>query len=92
MRLFIWDLLSSLQCLEELIKDLQDREGDEEFECKTIPIVLGEKAAKFISIVWLLLLMVGVGYIQSLFLTNGNQIAFGYLLIFIQLPCFMDCF
>ena len=36
-----------LTLLREITKDLQDRKGDAEMECRTLPIVWGEKGAKW---------------------------------------------
>ena len=44
-----------LTWVREIVKDLQDRKGDAEMECRTMPIVWGEKASKAVASV----LMVG---------------------------------
>lgn len=42
----------------ELLKDIRDAEGDREMECHTIPVVWGEKAARIIATV---LIVIGSG-------------------------------
>jgi 4-hydroxybenzoate polyprenyltransferase len=55
---FIYSLFAFLTTfLRELIKDIEDKEGDEQYDCKTIPIVFGIRNSKIISIVIVLILM-----------------------------------
>ncbi len=44
--------------IREIIKDLQDQEGDRELECHTLPIRLGEKSTKIIVVMLIVLTMV----------------------------------
>ncbi len=71
--------------LRELVKDMQDKEGDEEFESKTIPIVLGIRNSKLIALFWLLLVIVGVVFVQKGLIQGQQWLAFGYTVVFIQL-------
>lgn len=56
--------------LRELVKDMEDMEGDERGGCKTIPIVLGVNGAKavagFISVVLLLILLAFAWFFPSM--------------------------
>ncbi|MEZ5008663.1 MAG: geranylgeranylglycerol-phosphate geranylgeranyltransferase [Chitinophagales bacterium] len=74
-----------ISMLRELVKDLQDRKGDEEFEAKTIPIVLGESKTKIVAFFWILLLIFGVVYIQK-DLKAHQWLPISYMIVFIQLP------
>lgn len=43
--------------IREAIKDMEDREGDEKYECHTMPIAWGVNAAKVYTAVWLIALI-----------------------------------
>lgn len=45
-----------ISLIREVIKDLEDREGDEKYGCKTMPIVWGVPASKVFTAVWLIVL------------------------------------
>ncbi len=45
-----------ISLIREVIKDLEDREGDEKYGCKTMPIVWGIPASKVFTAVWLIVL------------------------------------
>ncbi len=60
---FWWTLI------REVIKDMQDQNGDREMECHTIPIVWGEKIAKTI-LISLIAIAVGMLYWLSHFVIN----------------------
>jgi len=70
----------------ELIKDVEDMEGDRRYGCKTLPIVWGIGVARFFTLVWvglLLLLLLGV----LLYLLQLNYwVAFAYGILLILLP------
>jgi 4-hydroxybenzoate polyprenyltransferase len=70
--------------LREIIKDVEDLSGDEQFDCKTIPIVFGQTGAKvasiFISILLLLLLCSFAWFFPSLKIKNISYfIGFGLI-------------
>jgi 4-hydroxybenzoate polyprenyltransferase len=48
--------------LREMVKDIEDIEGDREMECRTMPIVWGVKATKIIVTVLLLVTVVLIAY------------------------------
>ncbi len=75
-----------LSLIREIIKDMEDVEGDNEYGCKTIPIVLGIKKAKIIVASLIVLFMAGIGYVQYLQLAGMDKYSFLYFLAFIQLP------
>lgn len=55
----------ALSLIREMIKDMEDVEGDKEYGCRTIPIVLGMKKAKLILYPLIILTMAGVAYGQN---------------------------
>lgn len=76
-----------ISMLRELVKDMQDQRGDGEFESKTIPIILGANKAKIIAVVWLIILIAGVVYIQT-GLKEYQWLPIAYMVLFIQIPAF----
>ena len=71
--------------LREIIKDVEDMNGDEQYACRTIPIVFGVKGAKAVSIViavlLLLLLVSFMWFFPSLKIKNVSYfIGFGLIL------------
>ncbi|MBI4947931.1 MAG: geranylgeranylglycerol-phosphate geranylgeranyltransferase [Bacteroidetes bacterium] len=75
-----------LSLIREMIKDMEDVEGDMQYGCRTIPIVLGMKKAKMIASSMILLFMAGIGYVQHYQYVSNNKISFFYFLSLIQLP------
>lgn len=75
----------------ELIKDVEDMEGDRRYGCKTLPIVWGIGIARFFALVWvvlLLLLLVGV-LLYLLQLNYWAAFAYGCFLILLPLLDFI---
>jgi 4-hydroxybenzoate polyprenyltransferase len=52
-----------LTWVREMIKDMEDIEGDRELECRSVPIVWGMRAAKVMSTILLITSMAFIGYI-----------------------------
>lgn len=72
--------------LREMIKDIEDYEGDDAYGCRTLPIVLGIKNAKIIIVSLILVTMLALGYLQKIQLEAGDIQSFYYFLSFLQLP------
>lgn len=72
--------------LREVVKDLQDREGDEQFECRTLPVVLGPAGGKAVALVLALVLAAGLVPVQTAMAGYGNFLPVAYLGVFVQLP------
>lgn len=70
----------------ELVKDVEDREGDRKFGCKTLPIVWGIPVAKLFTAVWSLLLLVLLGLVLFYMLQLQFYGVFFYTFIFVFLP------
>lgn len=49
--------------VREIVKDLEDMEGDDRYGAKTMPIAWGINIAKIIAVVFVLLTLLGIGYI-----------------------------
>jgi len=57
-----------LTWIREIIKDMQDQQGDREYECHTMPIVWGEKRTKIFVTVLIVLTIAVIGHIWYHFL------------------------
>ncbi len=82
-----------LSLIREMIKDMEDVEGDKEYGCRTIPIVLGMKKAKMILYSLIVLTVAGVGFGQK-FLHEQLQdkYSFLYFLVLVQIPLLLLIF
>ena len=52
-----------LTWVREIVKDIEDIEGDREMECRTLPIVWGDKVAKMIATILLVVIATLIVYI-----------------------------
>ena len=52
-----------LTLVREIVKDIEDIEGDREMECRTLPIVWGDKVAKMIATILLVVIATLIVYI-----------------------------
>jgi len=50
--------------IREIIKDLEDMEGDKEIKAKTLAITYGIEKTKWVSLVFTILTFLGIGYFQ----------------------------
>jgi 4-hydroxybenzoate polyprenyltransferase len=75
-----------LSLIREIIKDTEDIEGDKEYGCRTIPIVLGIKKAKTIVSILVLFFMAAVAYLQYSQFKANDKYSFFYFLLLIQFP------
>jgi 4-hydroxybenzoate polyprenyltransferase len=53
-----------ISLVREVIKDMEDMEGDARYGCRTIPLVWGLNASKFFCACWLTLLVAALIFIQ----------------------------
>jgi 4-hydroxybenzoate polyprenyltransferase len=53
-----------ISIIREVVKDLEDRMGDEKYGCKTMPIVWGTQATKVFIMVWLIVLIAALLIVQ----------------------------
>lgn len=51
-----------LTLVREIVKDIEDIEGDREMECRTLPIVWGDKVAKIIATILLMAIAILIVY------------------------------
>ncbi|TAD86277.1 MAG: ubiquinone biosynthesis protein UbiA [Bacteroidetes bacterium] len=75
--------------IREVVKDLEDMEGDRKEGCSTMPIVWGVPASKIFVAVWLVVLVVSLVVIEVYVLTFGGLAAWlaaVYLTAFLVVP------
>lgn len=72
--------------LREIVKDLEDREGDEAYNINTLAVAYGEKVAKGVAMLVFLMLMFGVYYFAYTFNQAGAHKHMFYLLGVVLLP------
>ena len=53
-----------ISLVREVIKDMEDMEGDARYDCRTMPLVWGLTAAKFFCVCWLTILVAALIFIQ----------------------------
>lgn len=75
-----------INLIREIIKDIEDVEGDREFGCRTLPIALGVDTAKNIASSLVIVVIAIIGYIQMGQYQAGASLSCLYLLVFIQIP------
>jgi len=74
-----------INLLREIIKDIEDFEGDTKAEMRTLPIVIGKNKAKIVLFVLSFIPLFTIVYYVVTFLYK-QQIAVGYFLLFIIAP------
>lgn len=75
--------------IRELIKDMEDIKGDQLLRCQTLPIVLGVKTAKAISVLLIAVLIGTVGKMQHAWWIDGDKLIPIYFVIAVQLPALL---
>lgn len=75
-----------LTLIREIVKDMEDIEGDKEVGCKTLPIVYGISKTKKIAIFITLLTLSAIASLETIQIISRDWISFGYFLVFITFP------
>jgi len=75
-----------ISLVREMIKDMEDVEGDRRYNCRTFPILFGMNAAKIYSATWLCALIILVAAMIFYILQFHWWFAATYSLIFILIP------
>ncbi len=75
-----------ISLIREVIKDMEDMEGDARFGGKTIPIVWGIPASKIFVAVWIIVLIAVLGIVQFYVLQLGWGWSTVYCVLLIILP------
>jgi len=75
-----------ISLIREIIKDIQDREGDAEFHCNTIPVIIGVRKSKLVVSILMSAVVLILVYLQYLQVNEGYFVFSLYFLIAVQLP------
>ena len=75
-----------ISIIREVVKDIEDLEGDERYGCRTMPIVWGVNVAKVFTATWLVVLISALAVIQFYFLPRAQWVITAYGILFIDLP------
>ncbi|HMJ47811.1 MAG TPA: geranylgeranylglycerol-phosphate geranylgeranyltransferase [Ferruginibacter sp.] len=72
--------------VREVVKDLEDMEGDSKYNCKTMPIVWGIRATKVFAAVWLVVCIASLFIVQLYAWQSGWWMSAVFCILFIILP------
>jgi len=75
-----------ISLIREVVKDIEDMDGDARYGCRTMPIVWGVNAAKVFAATWLVVLIGSLVVIQFYVLQNGWWIIPPYCAVLIIAP------
>ncbi|MBL0359340.1 MAG: geranylgeranylglycerol-phosphate geranylgeranyltransferase [Chitinophagaceae bacterium] len=75
-----------ISLIREVVKDIEDMEGDEKYNCKTMPIVWGVPAAKVFVGVWTVVLVGAIAVVIVYMLLSGWWLSALYCLILLVIP------
>ncbi len=78
-----------LSFIREIIKDMEDKEGDEQMDCKTLPIIAGITISKIVTQIFILVVITLLATVQWKQNQFENKITFWYTTLLIQLPLLM---
>jgi 4-hydroxybenzoate polyprenyltransferase len=87
---FIYGGFAFIICLiREVVKDMEDIEGDRRYGCKTMPIVWGINASKVFTAVWLIVLMATIVLALFFAIQLKYWLLAPYMLIAVLIPSFI---
>lgn len=75
-----------MSLIREVVKDIEDMEGDMKYGCRTMPIVWGVNVAKVFAGTWLAVLIGALVILQFYVLHKAGIVFTGYGLLLIDLP------
>jgi len=75
-----------ISLVREVVKDMEDIQGDEKYGCRTLPIVWGVQAAKVFAAVWLIVLILAVAVTAVYGILLGWLVASMFGIMVIALP------
>ena len=90
-RLFRFSILYAsfafiISLIREVIKDMEDLEGDRKYGCHTMPIMWGINASKVFVAVWIIVLVATLTILQFYLLAFGWWLSALYCLLLIIIP------
>jgi 4-hydroxybenzoate polyprenyltransferase len=75
-----------ISLIREVIKDMEDMEGDRKYDCRTMPIVWGLNASKVFVAVWIIVLVAALAILQVYVLQLHWWMSALYCVLFIIAP------
>jgi 4-hydroxybenzoate polyprenyltransferase len=75
-----------ISLVREVVKDIEDMEGDARYGCRTMPIVWGVNVSKMFVAVWMVVLLVSILVLQAYVLQYGWWWSVLYSVLFIAVP------
>jgi len=75
-----------ISLIREVVKDLEDMDGDSRYFCKTMPLVWGVPATKVFVAVWLVVAISALAIIQFYAWQLGNKLIVFYSFVLIIVP------
>lgn len=79
-----------LTWIREIIKDMEDEYGDRELECRTMPIVWGKTATKFIVTLMILTTLFLLFFVNESYIGFEGNLTLKYIIFGLALPlCFL---
>lgn len=79
-------LAFGINLIREVVKDIEDMQGDDHIGSNTLPLLIGERQTKFIAIILCLALVRVVLTAQQAYLEDGELTLPAYLAATVQLP------
>ncbi len=72
--------------VREIIKDVEDYEGDKKYFSNTLAVVYGKKKATYVAQIFAVIMIVAIGYLQHHQLQAKDTGSFMYFLFAVQVP------
>ena len=72
--------------IREIVKDVEDIEGDKKCGCSTLPIVMGDIKTKYVLLLLVILLIIALSFFSYLSYFNQLTIVFWYINIALIMP------
>lgn len=72
--------------VREIIKDMEDVEGDKKYNCRTLPIVWGYTRTKFVVLIFSIMLITTLGLFAISLFGKGWWFSAGWILLCLLLP------
>ncbi|MFT3823734.1 MAG: geranylgeranylglycerol-phosphate geranylgeranyltransferase [Chitinophagaceae bacterium] len=77
-----------ISLIREVLKDIEDMQGDARYGCRTMPIVWGVNVSKVFAATWLIVLSAALLIVEAYILPFGWWWAAAYCLFFVIIPLF----
>ena len=82
----------TMSLVREITKDAEDKYADKEYGMKTLPVVLPQQAVNAIISALLVMVMVGLGFLQVYFWHHDLKKHFWFILFFLQFQLLVNVF